>query len=164
MLLGWRVSGCRVGELPEITAMALLIALYGCVIFLSAFLLFLVQPMAAKQLLPVLGGSAAVWTTCLVFFQTALLAGYFYAWRIVARLRPLAQSLVHIALLTAALLVLGTRIRADAFPAAPYWIEVPDARHTDVVDKGGDELLNRIAAFLDEASTGAVAMPTETPV
>ena len=123
MLLGWRVSGCRVGELPEITAMALLIALYGCVIFLSAFLLFLVQPMAAKQLLPVLGGSAAVWTTCLVFFQTALLAGYFYAWRIVARLRPLAQSLVHIALLTAALLVLGTRIRADAFPAAqhPVW-------------------------------------------
>jgi alpha-beta hydrolase superfamily lysophospholipase len=39
---------------------------------------------------------------------------------------------------------------ADAFAAAPYWIEVPDARHTDVVDKGGDELLNRVAAFLNQ--------------
>jgi uncharacterized protein len=53
---------------------------------------------------------------------------------------------------------------ADAFPAAPYWIEVPDARHTDVVDKGGDELLDRIAAFLDEAASGALAMRAETPI
>ena len=43
------------------------------------------------------------------------------------------------------------RSLADAFPAAPRWIEVPDARHTDVVDKGGEELLDRIATFLDEA-------------
>ncbi len=50
----------------------------GCV-FLAAFLLFLVEPIAARQLLPALGGSAAVWITCLVFFQTALLAGYLYA-------------------------------------------------------------------------------------
>ncbi len=53
--------------------------LYGGTIFLAAFLLFLVEPMAAKQLLPAFGGSAAVWLTCLVFFQTALLAGYTYA-------------------------------------------------------------------------------------
>ena len=53
--------------------------LYGGAIFLAAFLLFLVEPMAAKQLLPAFGGSAAVWLTCLVFFQTALLAGYAYA-------------------------------------------------------------------------------------
>ncbi|KAA6457535.1 hypothetical protein DYQ86_22150 [Acidobacteria bacterium AB60] len=53
--------------------------LFGIVIFLAAFLLFLVEPMAAKQLLPILGGSAAVWITCLVFFQTALLLGYLYA-------------------------------------------------------------------------------------
>src|SRR5258707_9337676 len=50
----------------------------GCV-FLAAFLLFLVEPIAARQLLPVLGGSAAVWITCLVFFQTQLLLGYLYA-------------------------------------------------------------------------------------
>ena len=53
--------------------------LFGSTIFLASFLLFLVEPMAAKQLLPVFGGSAAVWITCLVFFQTALLFAYFYA-------------------------------------------------------------------------------------
>ena len=49
---------------------------YACTIFLSAFLLFLVQPLIAKQILPWFGGSAAVWTTCLLFFQSVLLAGY----------------------------------------------------------------------------------------
>jgi hypothetical protein len=53
--------------------------LYGITIFLGAFLLFLVEPMAAKQLLPTLGGSSAVWLTCLVFFQVTLLLGYLYA-------------------------------------------------------------------------------------
>src|ERR1700726_4039444 len=53
--------------------------LFAGTIFLASFLLFLVEPIAAKQLLPVLGGSAAVWVTCLVFFQTALLVGYLYA-------------------------------------------------------------------------------------
>jgi SAM-dependent methyltransferase len=53
--------------------------LFAINIFLGAFLLFLVEPMTARQLLPVLGGSAAVWITCLVFFQAALLLGYFYA-------------------------------------------------------------------------------------
>jgi hypothetical protein len=53
--------------------------LFGCAIFLASFLLFLVEPMAAKQLLPIFGGSAAVWITCLVFFQTALLFAYLYA-------------------------------------------------------------------------------------
>jgi SAM-dependent methyltransferase len=54
-------------------------SLFGGAIFLGSFLLFLVEPIAAKQLLPALGGSAAVWITCLVFFQTALLAAYLYA-------------------------------------------------------------------------------------
>src|ERR1700758_2244559 len=53
--------------------------LFGSAVFLGAFLLFLVEPIAAKQLVPLLGGSAAVWITCLVFFQTMLLAAYFYA-------------------------------------------------------------------------------------
>src|SRR5450631_3470301 len=53
--------------------------LFGGAIFLASFLLFLVEPIAAKQLLPALGGSAAVWITCLVFFQTALLLAYLYA-------------------------------------------------------------------------------------
>lgn len=93
--------------------MALLTLLYGCVVFLSAFLLFLVQPMVAKQLLPVLGGSAAVWTTCLVFFQSALLLGYLYADLVTRRLRPRRQAVSHVALLAAALATLGLHIRAN---------------------------------------------------
>ena len=53
--------------------------LFALTIFVSAFLLFLVQPIVAKQILPWFGGSAAVWATCLVFFQTTLLLGYAYA-------------------------------------------------------------------------------------
>jgi len=53
--------------------------LFGSTVFLAAFLLFLVEPIVAKQLLPIFGGSAAVWITCLVFFQTALLLAYLYA-------------------------------------------------------------------------------------
>src|SRR5271154_1645670 len=53
--------------------------LFSCAIFLASFLLFMVEPIAAKQLLPIFGGSAAVWITCLVFFQTALLCAYLYA-------------------------------------------------------------------------------------
>ena len=53
--------------------------LYAAAIFLGAFLLFLVQPIIAKQILPWFGGSAAVWATCMVFFQMVLLVGYAYA-------------------------------------------------------------------------------------
>ena len=53
--------------------------LFAATLFVSAFLLFLVQPMVGKLLLPLLGGTPAVWNTCLVFFQAALLAGYAYA-------------------------------------------------------------------------------------
>jgi hypothetical protein len=97
--------------------MALLTFLYACVVFLSAFLLFLVQPIVAKQLLPVLGGSAAVWTTCLVFFQLALLLGYMYADFVATRLRPRAQALTHVTLLASALAMLGLHIRASQWAA-----------------------------------------------
>jgi SAM-dependent methyltransferase len=80
--------------------------LYALTIFVSAFLLFLVQPVMAKQILPWFGGSAAVWTTCLVFFQTTLLLGYAYADLIVRRLSPRSQVGVHVALLVASCLVL----------------------------------------------------------
>lgn len=59
--------------------------LFAGAVFLGAFQLFLVEPIAAKQLVPVLGGSAAVWITCLVFFQTALLCAYLYAHWMVRR-------------------------------------------------------------------------------
>ena len=73
--------------------------LYAVTIFVSAFLLFLVQPVIAKQILPWFGGSAAVWTTCLVFFQTTLLAGYAYSDLTVRRLAPRAQVRLHVVLL-----------------------------------------------------------------
>jgi spermidine synthase len=69
--------------------------LFGSAVFLASFLLFLVEPIAAKQLLPVFGGSAAVWITCLVFFQTALLVGNLYAHWLAHR----SQWVVHFALL-----------------------------------------------------------------
>ena len=86
--------------------------LYAATISLSAFLLFLVQPIVAKQILPWFGGSAAVWTTCVFFFQFLLLAGYAYAHALVRYLAPRPQLFVHLALLGASLALLP--IVADA--------------------------------------------------
>ena len=80
--------------------------LYALTIFASAFLLFLLQPIVAKQILPWFGGSAAVWTTCLVFFQSTLLLGYAYADFSVRRLTPRAQAKLHMVLLVLSLAVL----------------------------------------------------------
>jgi hypothetical protein len=91
--------------------MTLLRSLFALTIFLSAFLLLVVEPMAAKQLLPTLGGSAAVWTTCLVFFSLMLLLGYLYAHWISSQFTPTRQAVMHILLLTAALLTLGIHLR-----------------------------------------------------
>ena len=80
--------------------------LYASAIFLGAFLLFLVQPIIAKQILPWFGGSAAVWATCMVFFQMALLAGYAYADFTTRHLTHRRQVILHVALLAISLLVL----------------------------------------------------------
>jgi hypothetical protein len=80
--------------------------LFLSVVFLASFLLFLVEPIAGRQLLPVLGGSAAVWITCLVFFQTALLFGYLYAhWLARRPSSVLYLSLLLVAVATAILWV-----------------------------------------------------------
>jgi len=73
--------------------------LFAVTIFLGAFLLFLVEPLFAKRILPWFGGSAAVWATCLVFFQSALLLGYLYADATIRRLVPKRQSVLHLGLL-----------------------------------------------------------------
>lgn len=77
--------------------------LFAATIALSAFLLFLVQPVIAKQILPWFGGSAAVWTTCMVFFQVALLAGYAYSDFVIRRLAPRSQAWLHGTLVAASL-------------------------------------------------------------
>ncbi|HKU43718.1 MAG TPA: fused MFS/spermidine synthase [Polyangiales bacterium] len=79
---------------------------YAVTIFLSSFLLFLVQPLIARQILPWFGGAASVWTTCLLFFQSVLLAGYAYAHAVVRWLKPRQQVYAHSALLLASLAVL----------------------------------------------------------
>ena len=80
---------------PPGSRMSLPRILFGGTVFLASFLLFLVEPIAAKQLLPVFGGSAAVWITCLAFFQTALLVAYLYAHWLAQR----SHLLTHFALL-----------------------------------------------------------------
>jgi SAM-dependent methyltransferase len=85
-------------------------------IFLSAFLLFLVQPIIAKLILPQFGGGVAVWATCLVFFQLALLLGYAYAHKLVQRDRSGRLRQMHIAALLLSLLVLPI-IPGHAWPA-----------------------------------------------
>ena len=97
---------------------------YAGTIFLSAFLLFLVQPIIAKQILPWFGGSAAVWTTCLVFFQSILLAGYAYA-DLGQRLGMRRQTILHAALLLLSLLTLPI-LASDAWK--PQGDEAPILR------------------------------------
>src|SRR4051795_6107330 len=73
-------------------------------ILLSAFLLFQVQPVITKKILPWFGGSPAVWTTCVLFFQLVLLAGYAYADALIRYVPPRRQGVVHLAVLSLALL------------------------------------------------------------
>lgn len=75
-------------------------------LFLSALLLFLVQPIAGKLLLPLLGGAPAVWTTCMLFFQAALLGGYLYAHLLSRHLSLKKQFIIHGLLLVSSFLVL----------------------------------------------------------
>ena len=82
------------------------VLLFGATMFLSALLLFWVQLITAKMLLPRLGGTPAVWTTCMLFFQVLLLAGYSYVLVTTAWIGARKQAALHIALLLASLLFL----------------------------------------------------------
>src|SRR3984885_15753281 len=104
-----------------------LTVIYSLTIFLSAFLLFQVQPLIAKFILPWFGGLPSVWTTCMLFFQMLLFAGYAYAHLTTSRLRPRAQAILHIALLAAA---------CAALPIIPGEALKP---------AGGEEPISRIA-------------------
>lgn len=95
-----------------------MLLLYTAATFVSALLLFMVQPMAGKMLLPLLGGTPAVWTTSMLFFQTVLLAGYAYA-HVLSRLRGARLQVIgHVVLLAAAGLLLPIGLPANWSPAA----------------------------------------------
>ncbi len=83
-----------------------LVALFSATLFVSAFLMFLVEPMIARMVLPLLGGAPAVWNTCLVFFQAVLVGGYAYAHGATGWLGLRRHIVVHSVLLLAPLLVL----------------------------------------------------------
>ena len=83
-----------------------MVLLFAITLFLSSSLLFVVQPMIAKMVLPLLGGTPAVWNTCMVFFQAMLLAGYLYSHASTRWLRFQHQVILHIVLLSAAFLAL----------------------------------------------------------
>lgn len=101
-----------------------LLAVFTAAVFLSAFLLFLVQPMFGKMVLPLLGGSPAVWNTCMLFFQAALLGGYLYA-HLSSRWTVRRQAIVHLALLALAALALPVSVRGaspDGGDAPVPWL------------------------------------------
>ena len=93
---------------------------FGLTIFLSAFLLFQVQPLIGKAILPWFGGGPAVWATCLLFFQLILLIGYGYAHVTSSRLSPNGQSSLHLVLLAVSVFLLPVA------PSAELWKPGPD--------------------------------------
>ncbi len=90
-------------------------AAYAITIFLSAFLLFQVQPLIGKFILPWFGGGPAVWTACMLFFQVLLLVGYAYAHATTRIKHPKTRAWLHVAVLTASLLTL------PIIPSAELW-------------------------------------------
>src|SRR5215216_884321 len=87
---------------PRPRAAAVAAAVFSAAIFVNAALLFTLEPMYTKMVLPLLGGTPSVWNTCLLFFQATLLAGYFYAHLTAGRLAPRAQAGVHLGLVALA--------------------------------------------------------------
>ena len=98
--------------------------LFAATIFASGFLLFIVQPLIARQILPWFGGTAGVWTTCLMFFQVALVGGYAYSNLTIKKLSPRTQAGLHLALLAVSLVSLPIVASAGWKPTGesdPTW-------------------------------------------
>jgi hypothetical protein len=93
------------------------VILFGAASFVGAALLFLVEPMLAKLVLPAYGGSPTVWNTCTLLFQALLLAGYGYVHVSTRRLGSRRQPWLHLALLVLPLVALPVALPADAAPA-----------------------------------------------
>jgi hypothetical protein len=100
----------------RVSTAAGLLTLYSVTLFVSAILLFSIQPLFAKMVLPLLGGAPAVWNTCLVFFQTLLLGGYAYSHLISSRLPLPAQMLLHLMFILGGCLVLPLALRSAGTP------------------------------------------------
>ena len=110
-------------SLFRLTSSRNVLPLFAATVFLSAGLMFLVEPMVAKMVLPRLGGSPFVWTTCLVFFQAMLLIGYAYAHALTRMAQRGRQVFIHLGIMLLAALTLPLGLGADAPPAGelPSW-------------------------------------------
>jgi len=93
-----------------------MLVLYAITLCVSSFLVFLVQPMVGKAILPLYGGTPAIWNSCMLFFQIILLAGYAYAHFSLKKLSLTRQPIVHLILLLAAFLILPITIGVDSVP------------------------------------------------
>jgi hypothetical protein len=92
---------------------------YAITIFIGAFLLFQVEPLLARYILPWFGGTPAVWITCMLFFQLLLVAGYAYSHLIAARLTARRQAIVHIAIVSACVVLMGALALIWQSPITP---------------------------------------------
>jgi hypothetical protein len=124
---------------------------YPAVVFLSAALLFLVQPIVAKFILPWYGGTPSVWTACMLFFQSVLVAGYAYSHGL-SRLRARRQVAVHLALLAGSVVVLGVQCMGWGGPLLPGANWIPAA--------GSDPVLRILATLLVSVGVGFFALST----
>ena len=95
------------------------VAFFSAALFTSAYLLFWLQPLIGKMLLPLLGGSPSVWNTCMVFFQALLLAGYAYALFLSQRFRLRNQAVIHVILVLGAALFLPLSISGRMLNSLP---------------------------------------------
>ncbi|MSQ94560.1 MAG: hypothetical protein EXR98_08380 [Gemmataceae bacterium] len=136
--------------------------LYALTLFVSAFILFLVQPIVGKIILPKLGGTPQVWNTCMVFFQMALLAGYAYTHNASTRLTLRQQLMAHAALLCLPLIVLlpfpfafGGGDLVDGVPTnkLSLWGFVPDLGSNPIPSTLGILFLYVALPFLVVATT-----------
>src|SRR6202142_4121311 len=101
-----------VADRPSASRNRLVLVIYPVAIFVSALLLFSVQPLFAKMVLPRLGGSPAVWSVAMVFFQSLLLAGFVYAHLLMRIKNRLIPIVVHLVLLVIAFATLPLTIAA----------------------------------------------------
>ncbi|MCU0707012.1 MAG: fused MFS/spermidine synthase [Pirellula sp.] len=120
------------------------ITLTSLLVFISAFLLFIVQPMAGKELLPVWGGSASVWTACLAFFQACLLIGYLIAFLSAKTLSTVGQAMVQ----------------GSLFLLAMAWVWIPWQIDSEL----SNPALGVLVSLSLSLAFPAIALSTSTPV
>src|SRR5215213_10847935 len=108
--------------------------IFAVSIFLSAFLLFQIQPMIGKFILPWFGGTPAVWSTVMLFFQVLLTGGYAYAYWLIGRIKAQRQAVVHVVLMIFAMLLLGFLSLIWQSPVTPDAAWKPNNVNSPILD------------------------------